>query len=67
MANAAAGHHKPGSFLQWIVATADRAASGFEHKKFDEYNESREDITPFNQHTLRQLPSSINPQTPKRS
>jgi len=38
LVNAAAAHHKPDTFLQWIVATADRAASGFERHKFDEYN-----------------------------
>jgi len=27
MANAAAAHHKPDTLLQWIIATADRAAS----------------------------------------
>lgn len=47
MANAAAAHHKPVTFLQWIVATADRAASGFEREKFDAYNESRDDIYEF--------------------
>jgi len=37
--NAASAHHKPETFLQWIVATADRVASGFERDKFDtEYN-----------------------------
>lgn len=46
MANAAAAHHKPDTLLQWIIATADRAASGFERKKFDEYNEDAEGETP---------------------
>lgn len=32
--NAASAHHKPSTFLQWIIATADRVASGFER---DEY------------------------------
>lgn len=36
--NAAAAHHRPRSALQWVVATADRVASGFERVKFDEYN-----------------------------
>ena len=37
--NAAAAHHKPDTFLQWIVATADRVASGFERDNFDtKYN-----------------------------
>lgn len=36
--NAAAAHHKPDSFLQWIIATADRVASGFERDTFEKYN-----------------------------
>lgn len=47
--NAAAAHHNPDSFLQWVVATADRVASGFERDEFDQtdgYNKSadREDF-----------------------
>ena len=40
--NAAAAHHKPATFLQWVVATADRVASGFERENFDEYNNANE-------------------------
>lgn len=40
--NAAAMHHRPGSLLQWIVATADRIASGFERDTFAEYNKAEE-------------------------
>ncbi len=41
--NAAAAHHRPQSFLQWIVVTADRVASGFEREKFEsEYNRQKE-------------------------
>ncbi|RDE50644.1 MAG: type III-A CRISPR-associated protein Cas10/Csm1 [Candidatus Accumulibacter meliphilus] len=41
--NAASAHHRPDTFLQWIVATADRVASGFERDKFDsEYNNKKE-------------------------
>lgn len=36
--NAAARHHKPDTFLQWIIATADRVASGFEREEFEAYN-----------------------------
>ena len=36
--NAAAAHHQPETFLQWIVATADRMASGFEREEFERYN-----------------------------
>jgi len=49
MANAAAAHHKPDTLLQWIIATADRAASGFERNKFDEYNkdpDAEKELTP---------------------
>lgn len=45
LVNAAAAHHHPASFLQWIVATADRAASGFERHKFEDYNADAEGET----------------------
>ena len=41
--NAAARHHKPETFLQWIVATADRLASGFERTEFEDYNRAEEE------------------------
>jgi CRISPR-associated protein Csm1 len=40
--NAAAAHHKPDTFLQWIIATADRVASGFEREAFKKYNKAEE-------------------------
>jgi CRISPR-associated protein Csm1 len=41
--NAASAHHRPDTFLQWIVATADRVASGFERDEFVKtYNNSKE-------------------------
>ena len=43
--NAAAAHHRPDTFLQWIIATADRVASGFERDEFDKYNESKDENT----------------------
>ncbi len=43
--NAAAAHHRPDTFLQWIIATADRVASGFEREDFDKYNESKDENT----------------------
>lgn len=42
LVNAASRHHKPETFLQWIVATADRVASGFEREKFEAYNQSED-------------------------
>ena len=40
--NAAAGHHRPNSYLQWIIATADRVASGFEREEFEQYNKAED-------------------------
>ena len=55
--NAAAMHHKPETFLQWVIATADRVASGFDREEFEEYNQG-EDVTETgkNHYTARQLP-----------
>ena len=36
-------HHKPESKEEWIVAAADRLASGFEREAFNEYNQKVED------------------------
>lgn len=37
--NLAAGHHKPSTPLQWIIAIADRVSSGWDRANFDkEYN-----------------------------
>ncbi|MEW6108102.1 MAG: type III-A CRISPR-associated protein Cas10/Csm1 [Nitrospirota bacterium] len=36
--NLAAGHHKPETPLQWIVAIADRVSSGFDRNEFEDYN-----------------------------
>ncbi len=38
LVNAAAKHHNPQTLLQWIIATADRVASGFEREEFEKYN-----------------------------
>lgn len=43
LVNAAAMHHKPTTLLQWIIATADRVASGFEREEFEKYNEGNRD------------------------
>ncbi|MFN3785895.1 MAG: hypothetical protein ACK4RS_03540, partial [Thiothrix sp.] len=54
--NAAAMHHKPDTFLQWVIATADRVASGFEREKFADYNKLADDETAkLNHYTTRQL------------
>ncbi|AGA33129.1 CRISPR-associated protein, Csm1 family [Thioalkalivibrio nitratireducens DSM 14787] len=54
--NAASRHHKPETYLQWLVATADRVASGFEREAFDEYNRSKDQTREGRNHfTARQL------------
>lgn len=41
--NLAAGHHKPETPLQWIIAIADRVSSGFDRAEFeDKYNKEIE-------------------------
>lgn len=54
--NAAAKHHKPDTFLQWIIASADRLASGFERETFEEYNASPDEVDgrKLNHYTTRQ-------------
>lgn len=39
MSDASAMHHNPENDTHWIIAAADRMASGFEREKFEEYNE----------------------------
>jgi CRISPR-associated protein Csm1 len=54
--NAAARHHRPETFLQWVIATADRVASGFERETFDRYNDAKEGtVTRRDNFTARQL------------
>lgn len=54
--NAAARHHRPETLLQWILATADRVASGFERQTFDQYNDAKENTSTRKNHiTARQL------------
>lgn len=54
--NAAARHHRPETFLQWVIATADRLASGFEREEFEQYNASPDETeNRKNHYTARQL------------
>ena len=54
--NAASKHHRPDTHLQWIIATADRLASGFERETFDTYNAAPDETTArkLNHYTTRQ-------------
>jgi CRISPR-associated protein Csm1 len=53
--NAAASHHKPYSLMQWIIATADRVASGFEREEFDQYNQGRDETATGRNHFQARL------------
>lgn len=54
--NAAAAHHRPETFLQWVIATADRVASGFEREEFERYNLAPDETQDKRDHfTARQL------------
>ena len=53
---AAAKHHNPETVLQWIVATADRVASGLDREDFEQYNQSVDETSQaaLNHHMTRQ-------------
>ena len=54
MANAAAAHHKPDTFLQWIVATADRVATGFAHEELERYTAATDNRAGLDHYLPRQ-------------
>ncbi len=57
----AAGHHRPATPLQWIVAEADRLSSGFDRSRFEgEYNVS-EEFPGWKQARLRPLLAELDP------
>lgn len=69
--NAAAKHHKPDTFLQWIIAKADRLASGFERENFEQYNQAKEGTETGKNHYQARLLSlfeqiNINHQSPAK-
>lgn len=52
--NLAAGHHKPETPMQWIIAVADRISSGWDRAEFDDkYNKA---VTPKDYKKNRLLP-----------
>ncbi len=55
LVNAAARHHKPETLLQWIVATADRVASGFERDQKLPAEEEGEPDRPWSFITRRKV------------
>jgi CRISPR-associated protein Csm1 len=42
LSDATAMHHAPSNDTEWIIASADRMASGFEREKFKAYNEAHD-------------------------
>ncbi len=57
--NAAAAHHRPQTLLQWIVATADRVASGFERKEFEAADEGADGRAPHRPNHYRARQCSL--------
>jgi CRISPR-associated protein Csm1 len=55
LVNAAARHHRPDSFLQWVIASADRLASGFERQEFEHYNKAEEGTSTGRNHYQARL------------
>lgn len=51
--NLAAGHHKPQTEMQWIIAMADRLSSGYDRKNFEEYNKA---VAPKDYRQTRLIP-----------
>lgn len=54
LVNAASAHHAPRTLLQWIVATADRVASGFEREEYED-DQAKSSGKSFIQTRLRSL------------
>lgn len=61
LVNAAARHHRPETFLQWLIATADRVASGFEREQFDAYNRAEEKTSTGKNHYQARLLTLFEP------
>ncbi|MDG4560918.1 MAG: type III-A CRISPR-associated protein Cas10/Csm1 [Candidatus Competibacter sp.] len=53
--NAAARHHRPETWLQWVIATADRVASGFERSEFEKYNAAPDETSSRKNHYTARL------------
>lgn len=53
--NAAARHHKPETFMQWVVACADRLASGFDRDEFELYNQAEEENQDKHSHVTARM------------
>ena len=51
--NLAAGHHKPQTEMQWMIATADRLSSGYDRANFEQYNQA---VAPKDYRQTRLLP-----------
>ena len=53
--NLAAGHHRPESPLQWIIAIADRVSSGFDRTEFEEKYNKEVDVRDYKKTRLLTL------------
>lgn len=59
IANAAGAHHNPKTFLQWIIAVADRVSSGFERDDYADKSALDSEKTDYITTRLRSLSEGV--------
>jgi len=59
--NLAAGHHKPKTPMQWIIAMADRVSSGFDRDEFENYNNEGIGIKDYKKTRLLTIFEGVSP------
>jgi len=64
--NLAAAHHKPETPLEWIIAVADRIASGWDRDSFEKYNRQAGDFTGYKKVRLLPLFEALSTKEVKR-
>ena len=65
--NLAAGHHKPQTPLQWIIAIADRVSSGFDRDEFENCYNIQSDITNYKNARLVPILEQLSVEENKKS
>ncbi|MFN3480399.1 MAG: type III-A CRISPR-associated protein Cas10/Csm1 [Thermodesulfovibrionales bacterium] len=59
--NLAAGHHKPETPMQWIIAIADRVSSGFDRAEFEEKYNKEIDVRDYKKTRLLTIFEGLSP------
>lgn len=60
--NLAAGHHKPKTPLQWIIAIADRVSSGFDRAEFENKYNNEIDVKDYKKTRLLTIFEGLSPE-----